>query len=158
MAHGDVGVLAPVSIAQVDGAMAIDVQVVLTYENDGERVEDGAAVVARAMAADGATAGPVTLTAASAPGAFVGELPVPAAGEWTVHLEATDPAATLEVPVTVEVAAATTASTVEATTTATGELRAAGDDDGGSALPVVGLGLLVAIGAAIGYRLTRHRR
>jgi len=160
-AHGDDGTFEPVSIAQGDG-LVIDVQVVLTYTNDGERVDDPATVVqARATNAAGAVAGPVDLAPASAPGAFVGSLAVPEGGTWTVTLTSTTPLAALDVPgvVVAETGTTTTtaAPTATSTTAADGDTTTgARDDEDGSPIVLVLVGLVV-IGAVVGFVLSRRR-
>jgi hypothetical protein len=160
MAHGDTGVLEPVLIEQAGDALAIDVQVVLTYGNDGERAE-GATVTASAISARGITS--ITLEPASAPGAYVGTLEVPEPGEVTVLVESTDPSATLEVPVViVEPQVEATTTTTSTTTEVRSEPRAveAEEDDANdnSAVPTILLLIVVAIGAGIAYRLSRRSR
>ena len=154
MAHGDTGAIEVVSSRHLPEEGAIELQLVLTYTNDGDRAE-GATVTARV--GDGA---PVTLQRASAPGAYVGTLTGLPPGPWTVTIEAMEPSARLELTVVPE-----TTTTTIATTTTTAEVRttttAAEDgDEGGdsSAVPTIGLLVVVAIGAAIGFRLSRRSR
>jgi hypothetical protein len=157
MAHGDTGSIDPVLVEQVDGRLAIEVQVVVTYVNDAERAE-GATVSVVATRADGTTTAPVTLDAASAPGAYVGVVDVPSPGEWTVRIDATSPTATLEVsavPVS-EVAASTSTTTVAVTETAPDPVLP-DDDDGAIWGGVAVVGLLVAAGVAVGFGLSRRR-
>lgn len=161
MAHGDTGTIEPVLVEQVDGRLAIDVQVVVTYTNDGERAE-GATVTAVATHADGTATDAVTLTPASAPGAYVGVLDVPSAGDWTVRIDATTPTATLEVAAVQVVEAtsppSTTSTTSTSSTTATAPDPVLPDDDGPMWGGIAAVGVLVAVGAALGYRLARRRR
>lgn len=157
MAHGDTGTIDPVLVEQVDGRLAIDVQVVLTYAGDGDRAE-GATVTAVATHADGTTVDAVTLAAASAPGAYVGVVDVPAAGAWTVRIDAAAPDATLEVPaVEVSEAARTTSTSTAAVTETAPEPVLADDSDGVLWGGVAVVGALVAVGATLGYRLSRRR-
>lgn len=159
MAHGDTGTIEPVLVEQVEGRLAIDLQLVLTYVDDGERAE-GATVTAVATSADGTTTAPVTLTPASAPGAYVGVLDVPAAGDWGVRIEASAPDASLEVPPVQVVAAepGTTTTTSTATVATAPDPVLPDDDDGAMWGGIAVVGALVAVGAAIGYRLSRRRR
>jgi len=160
MAHGDEGVIEPVLLQQVEGRLAIDVQVVVTYANDGDRA-DGATVTATAIAEDGTTLAPRTLEPASAPGAHVGVVEVPTAGTWRVRIEATAPAATFESqPVTVSepVSTTTTSSSTTTTTAAAPGPVPPDDDDGAMWGGIAVVGALVAVGAAVGYRLARRRR
>ena len=132
----------------------------LTYDDDGERAE-GATVTAFATHRDGTKSEPVTLTPASAPGAYLAVLDVPMAGDWTVRIESTTPTASLEVPaVQVFDAATTTSSVIEATTTTAGtapEPVLPDDDDGVMVGGIAAVVLLVAVGTAIGFRLARRR-
>ena len=158
MAHGDTGTIDPVLVEQLDGRLAIEVQVVVTYVNDAERA-DGATVTVVASHADGTTTAPVTLAAASAPGAYVGIVDVPTSGEWTVRIDATSPTATLEVaavPVS-EVAAATSSTTTVAVSETAPDPVLPDEVDGAMWGGIAIVGLVVAVGAAVGIGLSRRR-
>src|SRR3954463_5380606 len=97
-AHSDQGVLA-VEAATAPEGHKVAVTAILKYVNDGDAVTGADVSVFATNAADEATA-PVTLTDVGL-GGYQGSLKLPAAGTWTLHVRAEDPAASETTTVTV---------------------------------------------------------
>ncbi len=86
----------------------VTIEVGLTFANDSDLVT-GATVTATLTGPAGATAGPVTLTAANAESArYTGTVTVPADGAWKIAIVSKDPAASAEATVAVGAGAGTT--------------------------------------------------
>jgi hypothetical protein len=167
-AHGETANLSLDAMARGDAM--VEVQVALSYADDGHPVE-GAEVTASATGPGGGAAGPVTLASIGL-GGYRGELPTPAAGTWTVRAESADPVASAET--TVEVAASGASDTPDTPDTPDPEDTAPGDapgrtvggggdegqdEDGSSsdAVPWVVAGVVVAVVVGAGVMLLRRR-
>jgi hypothetical protein len=134
--------------------MSVTARARVVYVNDGHPAGE-ATVTVTATGPGGAQAGPTTLNAVDN-GEYEAVLALPAAGDWSLQFNATNP-----------VAAATTSHTVSAptTTTATPDSEPrravqAGDDDSSGMSPALIAAIAVVVLAALagGGLLVRRRR
>ncbi len=166
-AHTDTGTFSATRAEPVaNGTTTIDL--LLTYDNDGHGAED-AALTVTVQGPSGAPV-PVAMAAGDRAGAYTGDVPTEAAGDYTVTASSTEPEAettftfTVAAPATTTTAAETTATTAADTDTTT--TTAAGDDNedeggDGNLASIVANGALLAIGAAVAFfaiRWWRKRR
>ncbi len=166
-AHTDTGTFSATRAEPVaNGTTTIDL--LLTYDNDGHGAED-AALTVTVQGPSGAPV-PVAMAAGDRAGAYTGDVPTEAAGDYTVTASSTEPEAettftfTVAAPATTTTAAETTATTAADTDTTT--TTAAGDDNedeggDGNLASIAANGLLLAVGAAGAFfaiRWWRKRR
>jgi len=172
-AHGAQGTLG-IEVTPGAAPLTAKVRVLLEYANDRE-VAPGATVTASAAAPGGQTVGAQPL-ADEGKGAYETTLTMPAAGQWTVTVTASDPTATAQAPVVVSATASTPTSVASGSggtlTGDLGDVRTSsdeanrestsgndGDDDRGDsrAAWIVVIGV-VLVGAAVGAVLVVRRR
>ena len=171
-AHSEEGEMTVVGATESE-PLTISVEVGLVYASDQHLAEE-AEVWVDASTAD-TQLEPVRLTRAGEGSAvYAGTIPVPAAGEWTLSFESTDPVASAEATVIVagEPAASTTTSTsaAPASTTTPGtddthtaateddDARDEAEDDGLSAVVIALVAVGVVVVLAAGVALLQRRR
>jgi hypothetical protein len=123
-AHGDEGELTVTKLEQV-GPTTIAVEAGIVYEGDGHLAED-AEVTATLSGPGGATVGPVQLVrTGESTSLYAATVEVPAAGDWSVEVTSTEPAA----EATQSISVTEQAAPVSSTTTPTDDAGdAAGED------------------------------
>ena len=169
-AHSDEGEMTVVSATE-SAPMTISVEVGLVYAGDQHLAEEAEVWVDAST--EGTQLEPVRLTrSGEGSSVYSAQFPVPAAGEWNLSFESTDPAATTQATVTVQgqaVETTTTSPTTAPSTTAPAiddgdtavDADAASDseeDDGLSAVVIALAVVGVLVLAAAGFALAQRRR
>ncbi len=174
-AHGDEGELTLTRVEQT-APLAVTVEVGIVYESD-DHLAEAATVQATLTGPDGAQVGPTTLVrSGDTTSLYSASIPVPAAGDWNVDVESTEPEGTVAGSVTVTSEANTVPPTAEApldTTAAAPTDGAVGDaptaisptaasdvvgDGGSNTALVAGLAVVAVVVLGGGSALALRRR
>jgi hypothetical protein len=157
-AHDDRGILT-VERAESTGSSGVELVVLLRYSGDKEPVSN--AEVSATADGPGGPVGPVSLVRTDVTGQYAGTLVLGAPGDWTIHVSAPTPLATLDHPYLLVAPTTTTSTSVVTTTTARPSNEDGGDDDSASDTSVVlagvGVGTVVVVGGvALSRRVRSH--
>jgi hypothetical protein len=153
-AHSDQGTMAAEARPGAQ-PLTVTARARVVFANDGHPAGE-AAVTVTATGPGGAQAGPTTLNRADA-GEYQADVPLPAAGDWSLQFSSTNPTAT----------ASATATIAPATTQAppTSQVRRAtasddddDDDSSGLSAPAFVIGGAVVVAALVGGVLVVRRR
>ena len=106
-AHGDDAIAELVAFTPAADGGSAQVTVRLTFQNDGDPVDDATVTISGDDAA-GHTLTPATLDAGAQPGLFEGTLALPGPGTWNLRVTSIEPEASLTFTQTVSAAPTTT--------------------------------------------------
>jgi hypothetical protein len=154
LAHSDQGTMAAEARPGAQ-PRTVTARARVVFANDGHPAGE-AAVTVTATGPGGAQAGPTTLNLVDA-GEYQADLALPAAGDWSLQFNSTNPTATGSATATVAAAPATTrappTSQVRRATTSDDD-----DDSSGLSAPAFVIGGAVVVAALVGGVLVVRRR
>jgi hypothetical protein len=154
-AHSDQGTMAAEARPGAQ-PLTVTARARVVFANDGHPAGE-AAVTVTATGPGGAQAGPTTLNRVDA-GEYQADVPLRAAGDWSLQFSSTNPTATASATATVAAAAAAaeappTSQVRRATTNDDGD-----DDSSGLSAPAFVIGSAVVVAALVGGVLVVRRR